>query len=233
MNGIQDCQKSEFAQNVSLLTGIEKKCKKCNCIKTINNYHKDKNNKDGHGNICKLCQKQKFNKYYSLNKEKILLRNKQWRMNNSERYKKSLQEWRCNNENYYINYRKNNLDKIKSNFKEWAKTPKNKLNRNISSAIRRSLKSKKPGHWEEVVGFKYSELIKRIEPLLLEGMSMENYGAWHIDHIIPVSAHNFQTPEDIDFKKCWSLKNLQPMWAIDNFKKHNKLTKPFQPSLIF
>jgi hypothetical protein len=61
-------------------------------------------------------------------------------------------------------------------------------------------------------------------------MTWENYGEWHVDHIVPVSAHNFETTEDIDFKKCWDLSNLQPLWATDNMRKNAKLLKPFQPS---
>jgi hypothetical protein len=54
---------------------------------------------------------------------------------------------------------------------------------------------------------------------------------WHINHVIPISAFNFSSPEDIDFKKCWALKNLRPLWAKDNFSKNARLDKPFQPSL--
>jgi len=56
-------------------------------------------------------------------------------------------------------------------------------------------------------------------------------GEIHIDHIIPKSVFNFSDPKHADFKKCWSLKNLRPMWAVENLKKHNKLEKHFQPSL--
>jgi len=27
----------------------------------------------------------------------------------------------------------------------------------------------------------------------------------------------------VDFKKCWSLTNLQPLWAVDNLKKSDKI----------
>jgi hypothetical protein len=63
-------------------------------------------------------------------------------------------------------------------------------------------------------------------------MSWENYGKWHIDHRIPIDAFNFTCPEDIDFTQCWALRNLRPLWAVDNIKKSNKLEKPFQPSLL-
>ena len=58
-----------------------------------------------------------------------------------------------------------------------------------------------------------------------------NYGDWHIDHKIPISAFNFTKPEHEDFKRCWALSNLQPLWAKDNISKNAKLEKHFQPSL--
>jgi hypothetical protein len=63
-------------------------------------------------------------------------------------------------------------------------------------------------------------------------MNRENYGLfWEVDHKIPVAAFNFQTPEDPDFKKCWSLKNLQPLGKSENRRKQDRVDKPFQPSL--
>jgi hypothetical protein len=48
-------------------------------------------------------------------------------------------------------------------------------------------------------------------------MSWDNWGEWHIDHIIPVSKFEKETPPSI----VNSLSNLQPLWAIDNYKKSN------------
>jgi hypothetical protein len=63
-------------------------------------------------------------------------------------------------------------------------------------------------------------------------MSWENHGTvWHIDHIIPKSVFNYTDAEHIDFKRCWALKNLQPLWAGENMSKGDSLVKPFQPSL--
>jgi len=52
-----------------------------------------------------------------------------------------------------------------------------------------------------------------------------------LDYKIPVSVFNFTTPEHEDFTRCWSLKNLQPMWAKENMSKSAKLEKHFQPRL--
>jgi hypothetical protein len=63
------------------------------------------------------------------------------------------------------------------------------------------------------------ELKEYIESLFIEGMSWENYGDWHIDHIIPVSSYNPETSIDV----VNSIKNLQPLWAFDNLSKGNKI----------
>ena len=63
-------------------------------------------------------------------------------------------------------------------------------------------------------------------------MCWDNYGKWHIDHIIPKSVYNYTKPEHTDFKRCWALKNLQPLWASDNLSKNDKIDKPFQQALL-
>lgn len=65
-------------------------------------------------------------------------------------------------------------------------------------------------------------------------MTWEKYleGKIHIDHKTPKTVFNFTQPEHEDFKRCWALSNLQPMWANENWSKGTKLTKHFQPSLL-
>jgi hypothetical protein len=68
------------------------------------------------------------------------------------------------------------------------------------------------------LGYSIDELRTHIASLFLNGMSWENYGEWHIDHRRPVSS--FKLPEQA--RECWSLANLQPLWAVDNLKKGNR-----------
>ena len=60
-----------------------------------------------------------------------------------------------------------------------------------------------------------------IESKFQEGMTWENYGQWHIDHIKPLSLAT--TEQEVVELNHYT--NLQPLWAIDNLKKSNKYEK--------
>lgn len=103
--------------------------------------------------------------------------------------------------------------------------PRYRLNRSISSGIRRSLKDGKKGkHWEDLVNYSLDDLTKHLESQFKDGMTWENYGfyGWHIDHIKPKSAFDFLTFNDEEFQECWGINNLQPLWREDNLKKGDK-----------
>jgi len=106
--------------------------------------------------------------------------------------------------------------------------------------IWQSLKKKNNGKiknsrkWEVLAGYTINELCNHLEKQFTPEMSWDNWGDyWHIDHILPISKFNFEKPEDDDFKKCWSLKNLQPLRADINIRKQDKIERPMQTSLIF
>ena len=52
-------------------------------------------------------------------------------------------------------------------------------------------------------------------------MNWENHGkyGWHIDHIIPLSS----AKNEDELKKLCYYKNLQPLWALENILKKDKL----------
>ena len=107
----------------------------------------------------------------------------------------------------------------------------NAIRANIRDALHRKGGNKKERGWESLVGYSIKDLMKHLQEQFVDGMSWGNYGKWHIDHIIPVSKFNFTSTDDFDFKRCWALSNLQPLWASENVRKHAKYSKPFQPSL--
>jgi hypothetical protein len=207
---------------IILGSGI-KLCSKCHRPKPFNDFHKDKNAADGRYSICADCKNKKskewmqshpgyHKKYYSLNPEKCRERTRRWRERNPEKNRESYQ---------------------KRHAKERS-TLAGKLDNRMRSGIWRSLRDQKGRRkWESLVGYSINDLMRHIGKLFTPGMSWEGVmsGEIHIDHKIPRSVFNYERPEDIDFKKCWALKNLQPMWAFDNKSKQARLEKPFQPSL--
>ena len=96
-----------------------------------------------------------------------------------------------------------------------------RLNHNISSGIRYSLKNRRDGlHWEDLVGYTLKDLIVNLEQKFTKEMSWLNYGDyWHIDHIKPIAWFTFNSYNDSEFKQCWSLNNLQPLYKIKNSVK--------------
>jgi len=237
----------------------EQVCSKCGILKPLAEFHKKGNKR---ASQCKACCVLQGKLYYIANKKRINARNKEYVQNNKEKraayrlaYNKATTEER---HLYYLQNKEKinarnrawyqaNLEKVKE-YNETRKpknnhrdrllrktNPKIRLNRNISCAISFSLHgNKKNRHWEDLVGYTLNKLKKHLEKLFLDGMTWENYGrdGWAIDHVIPKSAFNYQEPTDYDFKRCWALKNLQPLWAHDNSVKYNKLTEQFQPALL-
>lgn len=164
--------------------------------------------------------------------------NHQYYLKNKEHLIKKAAKWASDNPEKVREYKK----KSASAHPEWVKikndrrrsSSRGKLRDRMSYAIWLSLHGAKSGRsWEKLAGYTADKLKKHLEQQFTKEMTWENYGEfWEIDHIIPISAFNFQTPDDIDFKRCWALKNLQPLEKSINRSKGAKLKKHFQPSLL-
>jgi len=184
-------------------------CSKCKKEKELTEFCKDNSRRDGLSAWCRECKKEFMKKYRIKNKEKIKVYNKEYRLEDKEKTKER-------DKKYHINRRENNLSY--------------NLNGRMKTAIRIALKHNKAGrHWEDLVGYSRQELKQHLEKQFIEGMTWELFmqGKIHIDHYIPQSVYSFTTAEEQDFKNCWGLKNLQPLWASDNLSKHNSLPADF------
>ena len=202
-----------------------KKCTKSGSIKDISEFYKNSGYKDGYHGWCKACYRIWKLNYKAINREFIRQQDKEYRKSHREGGAKRQEK-----------YRKNNPDKIRKQRREQYErnmaNPTRKLFLRTHTSICNSLAGRKHGKkWESLVGYDIVELKQHLEKMFVDGMSWDNYGQWHVDHIIPSSVFNFSSPDDLDFKRCWDLKNLRPMWGTDNIKKGAKLSKPFQPAL--
>ena len=112
------------------------------------------------------------------------------------------------------------------------KDPMFKLAQSIRHGINKSLltafRKKDRRHWETLVGYTLEDLKQHLEKQFEPGMTWENhsYRGWHIDHIRPVISFNITGAECEDFKKCWALDNLRPLWGVDNMRKNDTWNAP-------
>lgn len=213
-----------------------KMCNVCKDEKTNNFFHRDKSRADGLSYRCKECDKKISSSYRKKNPGKSKDIIKKWFKDNPHKNREAVKRYQDKNRDMvrekHRKYNAEHPEKNREITKRYRNTPKGKLRHSISNGILRSLNGNKDGKcWALLLDYSIDQLKHHIEKQFKDGMSWENYGQWHIDHKIPISVFNFETPDDIDFKKCWELKNLQPMWALENIRKRDKLDKPFQPSL--
>jgi hypothetical protein len=96
---------------------------------------------------------------------------------------------------------------------------KRKLKRNIYLSFKRG-GFLKESIATEILGADWDVIINYFEKRFQEGMTWENHGKWHIDHINPTSTAT--SVEDIIRLNHYT--NLQPLWAKDNLKKSNTIT---------
>ena len=74
---------------------------------------------------------------------------------------------------------------------------------------------------QELLGCNFETARKHIESLFKPGMSWDNYGKWHMDHIIPCASFDLRCP--VQQLACCYYKNLQPLWAFDNMSKGSQI----------
>lgn len=123
---------------------------------------------------------------------------------------------------YKLRYKLDNAFAIHERIRRQIK--KSATNDGIAELIRQSLKSNRDSNTvHSVLGYTISELRIHLERQFTKKMSWEKFmkGEIHIDHIHPKSSFDLSDREQ--WKICWSLPNLRPLWAKDNLSKSGKV----------
>lgn len=153
--------------------------------------------------------------YYIKNKEKIKFNTKDYKLKNEDSIK-------LTNKKYYDENKVIILTKMNETYLNRDKKLFNEIRRKyykekiVIMAWRRILKSSlirlvktKEAHTIDLLGYSALELKQHLESLFTEGMSWDNYGEWHVDHIKCVYEFNDDTHPSI----VNALSNLRPLWA--------------------
>lgn len=199
----------------------QKACTKCAEMKTLDSYTKAKRGKLGRASVCKSCSRQ----YYLLNRQRVIECSKKNYFKNPEAKKQYAR-------NRYIA----NRDKLLEDCKSYRRTdrakqlksafqarPERRIDNAVRIGVRRAFRGQRKSEptWK-MVGYDLEELVIHLEKQFLDGMNWDNYGKWHIDHIVPLVSFIGQDCPEIVIRKAWHLGNLRPCWAEENVSKNAK-----------
>lgn len=181
------------------------KCKQCDCEFKPKMYNQ---------RYCSVECRNKFwnTDFYGKNREKILIHKK------TEEYKKYQRKIRKQN---HVKSRRNAIKRHKN-----ANDPIYKLRSNIARWLRLKFYGVfKESQLENVLGYTIKTLWEHLKTTIPEGFSEQDYlnGILQLDHIIPQAAYYSFEPGDIEFGKCWNLRNLRLLRADKNKTKNNRI----------
>lgn len=167
--------------------------------------------------------------YYLRNREKALSNQKEYAVNNRAKISAYQKTYRKENPKDYSEYQRGwYLENRERIIKKQAVYQKKRKSQDIAFRLKANLRNRlylavtdKRYRTLSLLGCSIEFLKKHLEEQFQPGMSWENYGQWHIDHIKPCAKFDLTKAEEQ--KKCFHYSNLQPLWAKDNLKKHCKL----------
>lgn len=196
--------KSGEGQNICRTNSKKKVC--IDCKEATTNFNKKQSR-------CKKCQSEYKANYYVKNKKHINAKSSEWRENNPERNKELKRKWEIKPEN-----KKAKLEYLKQHK---INNPNYRIICNMRRRLGHVMAGKKPAKTMELLGCTAEQLKTHLESLFKPEMVWENYGQWHVDHIIPLSS--FDLLDEVQVKIACNFKNLQPLWAKENLVKSNKI----------
>lgn len=184
-------------------------CKKCNESKEIGLFRKDEHKPNGIRLQCNKCYKL----YTDSRREAIRANATLFAINNPDKGKQ---------------YKKKHYESSK--IKIWAYKRNRRANdpfyrttENLRNRIRSAFNKRKwakNSSTHNLLGADYNTVCNHLISLFTTGMSWDVIGTEiHIDHIIPLASANTEA----ELIKLFHYTNLQPLWAVDNLRKGDRM----------
>lgn len=193
-----------------------KRCAECELEKPISDFHSMPGGTYGVRGTCKTCNNARCRAYASRPEVK-----------EARRKRDQTPEGRLKQRKYDKSPSRR-AKKLEWERRQRAENPFFAIKSNMSRAIRHHLTKEGGSKFGKTtldcLPYTIEKLKEHLESQFDDKMSWENYGSyWHIDHKFPQSRLPYDSIEHPNFKKAWSLENLQPLEAIENIKKGDKL----------
>lgn len=167
----------------------------------------------------------KKRRYYEENREADHVRCAAWRAANLEHHRLTAKRWaETNKARRVANMARWREENPHYAALRYAKDLTFKIKALLRSRVLRAIKAdgaKKEASALNLIGCTVEELKRHLEQQFLDGMTWENMGAWHIDHVRPLASFDLTDPDQQ--KIACHFTNLQPLWAKDNMRKGAKL----------
>jgi hypothetical protein len=229
-----DRQKKVYKEREQDKTLQNKKCKECDETKEIKLFTKNTAYKDGYEQKCVICYRKNRQEYLD-------------KPENRERFKKWCREWESKPENKKKRNETKQLEESKVMMRQYIKKYRSKdsskklrgiyrrerysidIEYKITCLLRSRLHDALKGKMKvestmQLLGCSLEHFKNYIESLFVEGMTWENHGEWHLDHIRPCASFNFNIKTEQ--RICFNWRNMQPLWGEENLSKSDKWEYP-------
>lgn len=175
----------------------------------------------------KATKREYDRRYAAENRAKIAEKTARWKAANYERKCEANRAWRKRNPDKVREQNRswwaNNKERSREYARRRVSTPRGKLENvvrcGIYSRLSRAAGRKGSAKTFDLIGYSVEALVEHIERQFTKGMSWDNYGEWHVDHIVPIASFTYETFSDPEFRAAWALTNLRPMWGKENYAK--------------
>jgi hypothetical protein len=210
---------------------LSKVCTKCEAIKPLTQFHKAKDCKFGVRAHCKEClcrdarnahhakrdQKvQKMRERRASDPEAARAYHRDYYAKNTELRREYFRKWRQENGANY-------LASASRSHRKTYEQPQKRLEAAIRAGVSKKIvNARKSARTFKMLGYSSGDLTSHLERQFTSGMTWQNYGEWHVDHIVPLSSFKYTSSDCAEFRAAWALSNLRPLWKTQNIKKGAK-----------
>ena len=180
---------------------------------------------------CEECGRNRARDYSRRNRSSVSARTKQWRKDNPDKDRANRLKELANRKAHPDYKARCKAERDTPKRKEYIKTYFRERNQNdpafrLTGLLRHRLwmalkraSAGKTARCADLVGCEIPQLMSHLEQQFTDGMTWENMGEWHVDHIRPCASFDLTDPAQQ--RECFHFANLQPLWAADNLAKRD------------